>query len=427
MNDEIRVKIKENHQKEIFTKFINSFDRNFSKASNYLNISNSSLSKYKRHDTKYIPEKTLIEVINYLKIKKPEILEKTNLTNIRKDYIKKAHNKLEKKYGENWAKELTKRRDSKGISLSNFPEYIFVYLEENYRKSLFKAAYNLCGSLNNLSKIIKISPSRLPFWFYGTQKDYIRNKIGLQFIPLKKLKIISQKLVEDNRNEFSMKNIENNITMYRMRAGNPIKNPKFQINEGPEIVRLLFHLLGDGYAGGKKDNANYRNTCPELLKEFEKDLKIFGDVPIYKQKDSIKFPKVIAEIIEKFYEINTKTFDSKISEKIFQIPKRDLYQGIRAFTDDEGTIYSSSIRITSANKELIKGVKEIIVSLKIKCGEIKTQISQKARFGKIYYLDIKDIEKYYKHIGFTHPKKKRLLELYVKKKKSKRRKKLLKT
>lgn len=68
----------------------------------------------------------------------------------------------------------------------------------------------------------------------------------------------------------------------------------------------------------------------------------------------------------------------------------------------------------------------LVLILKVKSGEVKSQLNLRATFGKIYYLDIKDIEKYYKHIGFTHPKKKHLLEIYVKHKKFKRRKRLLK-
>ena len=47
MKEEIRIKINEKDQKEIFVKFIKKFCKDFSKASNYLGVSNQSLSKYK--------------------------------------------------------------------------------------------------------------------------------------------------------------------------------------------------------------------------------------------------------------------------------------------------------------------------------------------------------------------------------------------
>lgn len=427
MEKTIRIKIDETKQKEIFSNFLKKFDNDFGTASDYLGITKASLSKYKTAIIKYFPKEVLYKIMNYLNIEQPEILYSGTLTQIRKKYFKKAHLALKQKYGDNWAKELTKRRDFKGIHLDHFPESIFVYLEDAYRKELLNSAYNLFGSLSKLAREIKVSPTRLSYWFRGKQKDYKRNKVGLQFIPLLKLKIISNFLVEDGREEFSIENIERHVLMYRMRAGNPIKNPRFPIKESPELIRLMFHLLGDGYSGGKGNNANYRNTCKELLDEFKNDLKIFGNVPIYEQKFSIKFPSILAKIILDFYKVKSKTYDSHISDKILQIPKKDLCFGIRAFADDEGTVYSSSIRLSSANYSLLKGIKQILNYLKIKSNNIKSQLNLKAKYGKTYYLDIKDLELYYKSVGFTHPKKQVLLKNYVKKIKSKRRRKLLKT
>lgn len=417
-SDEIRVKIDEKEQREMFSEFIRKFKKDFSKASYYLGISNSNLSKYKRCATRYIPKEVLVKLVDCLKIEPPKIIEEGSLTDIRRKYMHKAHPVLKEKYGKNWAKELTIRRDFKGVSLEDFPDNTFVYLEEKYRKRLFKSAYNLTGSLDKLSKTIKVSPSRLSFWYAGEQKDYKRNKIGLQFIPLSKLKLISELLVNDNNEEFSMGKIEKNTVMYRMRAGNPIRNPNFPIKESPELTRLLFHLLGDGYCGNKSNSAGYKNTCPELLEEFKNDLKVFGNVPIYEQKDSIKFPRLIAGIIKDLYQVNPMTFESRISDKIMKLPKRYLYQGIKAFADDEATVCSSSIRFTSANPILLKGIKEILGHLNLKDDEIKWRYSERATYGKIYYLEIKNMELFYKKVSFTHPKKKNLLEFNVKRKRS---------
>ncbi|MDP4012601.1 MAG: hypothetical protein Q8R00_03280 [Candidatus Nanoarchaeia archaeon] len=376
---------------------------------------------------KYLPEEIIDKTTNYLKIDKPKIIERKSLTNLRREYLNKAHKVLENKYGKNWARELTIRRDYKGIRLDDFPDYLFVYLQEDYRKRLFKVAYNVAGNLNKLATTLRVSPSRLSCWYEGKQKDYTKKVIATQFTPLSKLKLISELLVKDNNHEFSMLNIENNVIAYRMRAGNTIKNPKFPIQESPEMIRILFHLLGDGYSGNKKNNANYKNTCPLLLEGFKKDLKIFGEVPIYEQQDSIKFPRLFAELIENFYNVNTMTFESKISNEILKLPKKLLYQGIKAFADDEGTIYQSSIRLCSANYNLLNGISKIIDLIKLKRGEIKKQHNERATYGVTYYLDIKDIEAYHKHVGFSHPVKKKKLELFVKKKKSKLRRKELKS
>ncbi len=422
-----RIRIDEIEQRKIFRELIYKFDNNFLKTSAYLNIAPSTLSAYKRYITKYIPEELFFKIINYLGIEKPKILEIKTLTEIRQNYIKKAHIVLEEKYGKKWNKELTKRRDARGITLSNFPDNTFIYLEEKYRKKFLDCAVNLCGKQYLLMKKINKSNGRFINWYRGNQKDYITKKEGLQFIPLCTIRYIANLLEEDNRDEFSIENIEKNIVLYRMQAGNVIKEPNFQIKESPELIRLLFHLLGDGYGGCKGECANYKNTQEELLNEFEQDLSIFGKIQIYKQKDSIKFPSIIAKVISNYFSINFKTYESEISNKILYLPKKLLKYGIRAFVDDEGSIYQSYIRISSANKNLLNGISIILKYLKLRHSSIKPQINKKARYGYTFYIDIYEIEKKQRLTGSTHFKKSKKLEMYAKKRKSRHRKKELKS
>ncbi len=109
-----------------------------------------------------------------------------------------------------------------------------------------------------------------------------------------------------------------------------------------------------------------------------------------------------------------------------QIPKKWLYSGIRAFADDEGHVGKSSIILFSANPNLLNGIKQILDFLKIRNDKVKSRFSQKAKYSIMYHLEIKDLELYRKKVGFTHPKKKEKLYQYVKNKKTKRRKRLLK-
>ncbi len=412
---EVRIKINKEKQKKIFEQLLDRYGNNFKTSSEYLCISRGALSKYKRGIISYIPKSVLYKIIKKVRIRLPKIKETKTLNQIRKDYLKKAREVLRKKYGKLWAKELVKRREQKGIGIEYLPNNTFVYIKKSFRKELLKAAYNLAGGLNRLSEKLTISPSTIHFWYYGEQK--INNKKRLQFVPLSKLKKILKILELDNRNEFSLKNIEKNIIMYRMRSGNPIKNPKFPIKESPSLTRLLFHLLGDGYDGGKKDMANYRNTCRPLLEEFESDLKIFGRIQIYKQKNSIKFPRLIAQTIKKFYSIKFKTFESRINKNVKRLPKKLLMSGIRAFVDDEGSAYPSFIRVTSANYYLLRGIHSLLDTLNLQHGRIKLQKNKKATYGHTYYLDIRDTKKYLRNIGFTHPKKRRIIELSKKIKK----------
>ncbi len=424
--DEFRVKIDESEQKRVFRRLIKKFDKNFLKAANYLEITNSSLSKYKRGVTRYLPEKVLNKVYFFLG-EVPISAPKLTLKGIRSNLIKKAHIRLAQKYGQDWHKELASRRDFNFISLKDFPDYVYIYLDNTYRHSLLQTASNLAGSNNKLSKLINVRPSTLHNWSKGEQKDYVTNKVGPSFIPLSKLKVLSDLLVKDNNFEFNLEKIESEIKQYRMRAGNPIQKPNFHIPESPEVIRILFHLLGDGYSGNNKDQGSYRNTSPALIAEFKKDLQIFGQVPTYEQTDSIKFPRLFPELLEKRYNVNFMTFKSRISKEIRQIPNKLLCQGIRAFADDEGTIYSSSVRISSANPSLLIGIGEILDHLKIKHNPLKKQLNKKATYGCTYYLDIFNLPLYQQLVGFTHPLKKEKLKNYCRTKRRRHRIKELKT
>ncbi len=419
-NNESRIKIDEKLQKELFYKIFKKFC-NVPDAASYLNITPSSFSKYYRCKTRYLPYAVVQKIVTCLNITFPQILESGNLTEIRLQYMKKAHPLLGEKYGVNWAKKLTIRRNQNKITLNDLPDNTYVYIEPNYRKSLLQNAVNLFNTESGLMKKLSLSTSRFVSWYKGEQKDYRSNKIGVSFIPLNKLKEISSYLCEYENTEFSMDEISKHVLMYRLKCGNPIRNVILPIKESPQIVRLLFHLLGDGYGGMKGESASYKNTCQELLDEVVRDLQIFGDVQVYRQNDQIKFHRIIADIIKNYYSIQFKTFDSFISPRIKGLNKELLCHGIRAFADDEATAYPSFVRITSANYTLLTGIHELVSKyLKIESNIVKEQYSLKATYKKTYYFDLKDLREYKNKIGFTHPKKAAILNNARKTKRKKR-------
>jgi len=420
LDSDYRIRIDENEQKALFYKFFKKF-RNVKEAASFLGISNSSFCKYYRCVVKYLPYRVVQKAVFYLNIDIPKILYKGNLKNIRSMYMKEAHPILAEKYGDNWAKQLTVRRDANKINLEDFPDDTYIFIEDEFRKKLLEAATNLFNSQRKLMKALNISPGIFTSWFSGKQKDYETNKIGLYFMPLKKVKEISRHLCEDNRFEFSMEEIEKCTLMYRQQAGIPIKKIILPLQESPQLVRLLFHLLGDGYGGKKGESASYKNICTELIEEVKDDLKFFGDVSVYEQENQIKFPRIIGDIIRNFYDVKLETFDSFISNRIKTLPKRLLYEGIRAYADDEATAYPSYIRFSSANYRLLSGIRELIVKyIGIKCNTVRSQYSVKARSNKMYYFDLRNIIKYGNKIGFAHPKKAKILTDAIRRKRKER-------
>ena len=89
-NDLIRVRIDESKQKEIFTKFIDDFNKDFSLASSYLGINNFSLSRYKRAVSKYIPKDIFLKVVEHLNLEQPDILYSGTLNEIRVPLYEKS-------------------------------------------------------------------------------------------------------------------------------------------------------------------------------------------------------------------------------------------------------------------------------------------------------------------------------------------------
>ena len=83
------------------------------------------------------------------------------------------------------------------------------------------------------------------------------------------------------------------------------------MKEDEKLIRILFHLLGDGY-GGKYGLAKpfYRNYTKELLDEFEEDLRVFGEVPHIRRETIVEIPSIIGYILKYIYKINFESHSS---------------------------------------------------------------------------------------------------------------------
>ena len=105
-----------------------------------------------------------------------------------------------------------------------------------------------------------------------------------------------------------------------------------------------------------KANSNYGNFNHFLLDQFERDLQVFGDWNVHKSynQNRVIIPNSIGYIIEHIYGVKTSTFESSLPKSLFNLPKQLIGQFLRAFIDDEGHVYDSSIEYFSANKKLLQ-------------------------------------------------------------------------
>jgi len=241
--------------------------------------------------------------------------------------------------------------------LFDFPENIYVGLDNSFRKKLFSKCISKIGTKYKLAKYLNVDYKAINNWINGYRRMY--GKLWKEFIPLHILKKLS------DLSKISKREIENNTKAYKIKGGKGlvIKNPILPIKETPALIRLLSHFIGDGYG---KTYTVYANKCRRLCIQFQKDLAIFGEVYTHLIYNKIKniyilsSLKVIPDLIRHFYKIDLETFNSKVPKRLYSLPKKYAAEFLKAFIDDEGNIEDSGMRIYSGNKKLIKGIYKLI-------------------------------------------------------------------
>ncbi len=280
----------------------------------------------------------------------------------------------------------------------HFPEEKVRVLFKNH-KNFIDNAVNSFGSQKALANFLGISPELLSVWK--------RNSL---YIPLSSVR----KIV--NRLRLNWIGIEKEILSYKgISTGIPIKNSRLPIKENPEIFELITHIICDGCVN-RNGIPSYINSNKDLINNFWSILQeSFGNIngklyPIHKNNKicyEYRFPKVIVELLEHFYDISFYKAKEFPSELLY-LPKEFAISTIKAFADDEGSVdLDRRIGIYSTNKKLLK---TLIMLLKEKFNfKNITDIKEKEKHYYYFYIKSKDLKKYQKEIGFIHPDKRRKL------------------
>lgn len=297
----------------------------------------------------------------------------------------------------------------------NFPEEpIYIYLKESFKKELFKNAIEEFESQVAIADFLDTTRQSVGDWYIGDNSTPLNKTIKL-FIHLK-----------NKEYNFTEDGLEENIIAFKGPSNSLKIKVRLPIVEDERMIRILFHLLGDGY-GGEKLGASglpfYRNTSQSMLDRFEKDLNVFGEIPVNRYKTRVQFPKVIGYLLKHFYGIEFETYKSSIPKYIFKLPKKLVAQGVQAFIDDEGGIEDSRIRITSYNKGMLRQLKKLIQYKFPTIGKHLSKIRTKNTKlrGKLYtgytFSILSDgLKKYIKIIGSRHEEKSSLMEDFLKRK-----------
>lgn len=316
--------------------------------------------------------------------------------------------------------------------INEFPQdRIFVLLDKEYHYTLFDNIKKNFGfkRFNSLFFNNKLNRSAYELW--QKRKSLLKTRVKFHFIPLWFIVKLSEVL---NKDVFSIKEIEEHITAYKgPSTSSVITSPNLPLVEDGRLVKITAHLIGDGHVDGAfgtnlpkgRSHSEYRNFTPNLLNQFEEDLKVFGSVALSKnyRRGCLIVPNVIGYILKHIYKIEFDCFNSRVPAEIYRLPKKIVANFIRAFADDESHVYDNHISFYSANKKLLEDFIRLFNTKfpEIKLSELKVNYSSKN--PKYYFYVLSESRKTYLDlIGFDHPGKKEDLVFNVKRGSSRKQK-----
>ena len=137
----------------------------------------------------------------------------------------------------------------------------------------------------------------------------------------------------------------------------------FPINITPAHTRVISHLIGDGTTS-VTDTWVQKEVEP-LERLLKKLLKTgLGKRKQHSAAKVITIPKFFKKIYCKVLSISSNKFNKKILfKKCLELPKEHRIQVLTAIIEDEGTINGSNIIVRMKDKEIMEGVRDLIISL----------------------------------------------------------------
>lgn len=290
----------------------------------------------------------------------------------------------------------------------DFPENVYIYLKDNFRREFFEEMFSKCGGKRPYARYLGISQMSVKNYHKGyTYKNRIMHK---QSIPLSVLKKSLSLMSETLKNK-----LEENIFAIKLKnKGLSIDNIKLPFKESPAFYRVVAHILCDG-SMSDKSGAYYANTCKELREEFRKDLETFGIMKVYEIKPQrvpiLYFPTVLARILAHILKIRF-TYPDHLPQDIFNASNYCKSAFLRAVFDDEGTI-STNLAVSMANRNIIEEIKKLFDYLNIETNSISVKKSNKWEDNYSFSIRTKYFSKFNETISFTSPDKAKKLKFAI--------------
>ncbi|MFX1566581.1 MAG: hypothetical protein ACFFCH_11370, partial [Promethearchaeota archaeon] len=247
---------------------------------------------------------------------------------------------------------------------------IHVALKPQMAKSFLSSLlYN--HSIEKLCEEAEVWPVTFKKWIKQSE-----NSNNPPFFRLDKLRHLIALLSSDELTFIS--DIEKEVLALRGYGGSGILwNPHIPIEEDANLVRVVVHLIGDGYV--PKDRAttrvpSYSNSNDFLRAQFVECLSSsLGDVSgcireyidkSVHQRSYIAFAQWIGYIIRHLYpDAKFDEIHGSLPSTFLQLPLELKCEIIRTFGDDDGHVGAHCIRFTSGGATILEQMRQLIVEL----------------------------------------------------------------
>ena len=295
------------------------------------------------------------------------------------------------------------KKNMKSWHIWDFPDNIYVLIKSNVHEEFFNYVFKKFGGKRPYARFLNTSQMHVKKcwkrYFIKNNKKYVQYTTA--WFLKKSYPILNKRLIKD---------IENGVEYFRVRAGKPTK-VSLPIKECPKLYRIVAHLLADGFAG-KKKVPYYSNNCKMLREQFKKDLRVFGNLYVYERKPNttwcVFFPKVVSNVLRHIFDIEF-TRPTNIPKFIFNSTKSCKSAFLQALYDDEGTVSGYPI-IGMKNYNIMNEIRLLVENMGVKTNRING-CGNRCRY---FSIESRNIKKFKEKIDFSHPIKRHRLKVILK-------------
>ena len=188
-----------------------------------------------------------------------------------------------------------------------------------------------------------------------------------------------------------------------------------------ELALIMGYLVGDGTMT-YHDSINFSNIDEDILHNFYKFFDSIGLQVKKKKGDNCDYRVSGRYVREYFRQLGLKQVDAynkEIPFTILEAPKEIVVSFLKGLYDTDGSVYGEYVQFSTASEKMSKQLQTVLLNF----GIVSTRTKKYNKQYKTYHyvLDItgKDIEIFYKEIGFGCKRKQLKLEHIVAKKQGK--------